>query len=150
MPSINFSQPVRSTENTKYVFSDIHLDIQEDKSSKNNKSDIKADYDVYAIKNSIRNIFNTSKGERILEPEFGISLEKYLFEPLNTSTGYNIGNEIQTGITKYEPRVTVLNIKVIVREDFPGYEINVALFIPKLNINTIINGAVTPTGFNIV
>lgn len=151
MSSINFKQPVRPSDQANYVFSDIHLDIQEDKSTiKNNKSDIKADYDVDAIKNSLRNIFNTRKGERILEPEFGVSLEKYLFEPLTNSIAYKIGEDIHQGIKTYEPRVKVLNIDVYVREEFPGYEVNIVLFIPKININTIINTSVTQNGFNLL
>lgn len=151
MSSINFKQPVRPTDESNYVFSDIHLDIQEDKSTaRGSRSDIKADYDIYAIRNSIRNIFNTRKGERILNPEFGVSLEQYLFEPLNTTIGHQIGTTIQEGIQAYEPRVTILSINVILREDFPGYQVDIVLFIPKLNINTIINTAVTQGGFNII
>ena len=150
MSSINFKQPARYSYQANYTFSDIHLDIQEDISSiKNSKTDIIADYDVDAIKNSIRNIFNTSKGERILEPEFGVSLEKYLFEPLSESTAHTIGTEIEQGIKTYEPRATVVNINVYIREEWPGYEVDITLFIPQLNINTIINTYVTEGGFNL-
>ena len=151
MSSINFKQPARTTDKAVYAYSDIHLDLQEDKSiGKNSKSDIKVDYDIKAIKNSIRNIFNTRKGDRILEPEFGVSLEKYLFEPISVDTGYMIGSDIKDGITIYEPRVTVTNVDVIVREEWPGYEVNIAIFIPRINISTIVAASFTEGGVGII
>ena len=42
-----------------------------------NTQDLKIDYDEKAIYNSIRNIFNTKKGQKILNPTFGLDLEQY-------------------------------------------------------------------------
>jgi phage baseplate assembly protein W len=150
MSSINFKQPARTTDKAVYAYSDIHLDLQEDKSiAKNSKSDIKVDYDIKAIKNSIRNIFNTRKGDRLLEPDFGVSLEKYLFEPISTDAGYLIAADIKDGITAYEPRVVVMNVNVIVHDEWPGYEVIIAIFIPKINISTVINTSITQNGIGI-
>lgn len=150
MSSIIFKQPARPLNQSNYTYSDIHLDLQEDKSNiKNNKTDIKADYDVDAIKNSIRNIFNTRKGDRILEPEFGVSLEKYLFEPLTDEIARNIGSEIERGISQFEPRVTILKINVYIREEWPGYEIDIMLYIPKIGINTVISSTIMDGSINV-
>ena len=90
MASINFVQPTFANDTKSFLYSDIHLDIQEQKiysKSGNTQnistSDIMLDYDLTAIKNSITNIFNTKKGSRPLYPDWGIDLEQYLFEPIS-------------------------------------------------------------------
>ena len=120
MASINFIQPKNIDSNSTYLYSDIHFDIQEQKiytksggMAEKTKSDIKVDYDLAAIKNSIKSLFNTKKGQRPLYPEWGVDLESFLFEPLNESVGYKIGKTIQTGIAQ-EPRVTLINLNVMV------------------------------------
>jgi len=150
MASINFTQPAYTNNQKKYRYSDVHLDMIENRSViSSSGSDIKADYDTDAIKNSIHNIFNTRRGERILTPLFGVSLESYLFEPVSATTAYNIGKDIETGINDYEPRVVILNIDVKILDTEDGYAVSITLFIPKLNINTVVDTSLTHAGFNI-
>lgn len=150
MASINFQQPSRISDQKKYIYSDIHLDMTEDKSTTApDKSDIKVDYDINAIKNSIRSIFNTRKGERPLYPEFGSSLEHYVFEPINATTANSIGRDIQKGIATYEPRVTLINIDIKVLSTEDGYEITIQLFIPKLNINILVDSILANGGLSV-
>jgi phage baseplate assembly protein W len=144
MASINFIQPKNIDSNSNYLYSDIHFDIQEQKiytksggMAKKTKSDIKVDYDLAAIKNSIKSLFNTKKGQRPLYPEWGVDLEAFLFEPLNESIGYKIGKTIQTGIAQ-EPRVTLISLNVIVDYNQSTYNIELQIFVPSLSINTVV------------
>jgi phage baseplate assembly protein W len=112
------------------VYSDLHLDLTLSKSIglgiKNVDSrDILSDIDLIAIKNSIRNIFTTKKGEKILAPEFGCSLEQYLFSPISEVYGRIMGQDILEAFEKYEPRVEVKKIKVIPNPELNQYEITV-------------------------
>ena len=150
MSTFNFKQPVRPNAQSTYVYKDVHFDLQEDITNiKANKTDIKVDYDVNAIKNSIRNMFNTKKGERILYPEFGMNIEKYLFEPLSVSNGNMLGEDILAGIRNFESRVTPLKINVYVREDYPGYQVDIVLFINKLNITVTLKSDISSAGFSV-
>lgn len=63
--------------------------------------------DVESIYQSLYNILNTKKGERLFEPEFGISLEDYLFDLADDVTALAILQEVVTAVTKYEGRVEV-------------------------------------------
>lgn len=100
------------------IYTDLHLDLS---LSKNiglgidtvPSSDLLVDNDIDAIKNSIKNIFTTKKGEKVLNPEFGCSLDQYLFEPITEVYAQLIGNDILTGIQRFEPRVEITNITVI-------------------------------------
>jgi phage baseplate assembly protein W len=127
------------------VYVDLHLDLKLNKSvglgnSTVNSNDILVDYDIQAIKNSIKNIFTTRKGQKILTPNFGSSLEQYLFEPVNEVYGRAIGQEILDSISSFEPRVEVTKVKVEPFPDDNTYRISVAynfLEIKKQSILTI-------------
>jgi phage baseplate assembly protein W len=100
-----------------HIYSDLHLDLVTNKSigigtNSAESRDIAADLDIKAIKNSIRNIFLTIPGQKVLSPSFGCSLDKYLFEPVSVLGGNAIGNDINNAITQYEPRVSVINVYV--------------------------------------
>ena len=152
MASINFTQPIFVDRDKQYTYSDIHLDLQQDQvlitiGGKKQKNDIKSDYNVDAIKNSIFNLFNTRKGQRILLPEYGLNLDQYIFERMSREIAYSIGEDIRIGIQRYEPRVTPLKINVSPSYDINTYEVTIVLYIPALSINTNISGNITSAGF---
>jgi phage baseplate assembly protein W len=128
--------------NKKVKYRDIHFDLAEKTNSGNSLYakktilDIKASEDEAAIVNSIRNIFTTTPGEKILEPTFGLNLSQWLFQPLDEFTAREIGETILTGIEKYEPRVKVNNVNVDVEYDQHQYTIKLVLTIPSLNIDS--------------
>ena len=75
MASINFNvafagQPI----SPGYKFKDIRLDLEKDES----KRDFRDSLDIEAVKNSVINIFTWRPGERILLPEFGNNLYRFL------------------------------------------------------------------------
>ena len=147
MGSINFVQLKTLEENKDYLYSDLHLDIQENntKSEFSSKHDIKIDYDLNAIKNSIYNIFNTKKGQRPLYPTFGSSLEQYLFEPVSKRIAYDIGKEIEQGLS-FDSRVIATRIDVYILDSEDGYRVELALFVPSLSIKTKIYASITTEG----
>lgn len=115
---------------TSSVYTDLHLDLQLSKNIGSginyvNSKDILVDYDIAAIKNSIKNIFTTKKGEKILAPEFGCSLEQYLFEPISELYGRLIGEDILNSIAKYEPRIEVTAVNVLTLPDDNRYDIEI-------------------------
>lgn len=65
-----------------------------------------------AVKRALRNILFTNKGERLLDPDFGAGLTRYLFEPLIPSTVQVIKTEIRNAIETYEPRAIINKIDV--------------------------------------
>lgn len=145
----------RLAEGKEYIYSDLHLDIQELSIQKNGTeaaygTDIKADYNMLAIKNSIRNIFNTRPGQRLLYPTFGVFLDGYLFEAISDSTARRIGDTILQGITKFENRVQVQNINVTPDADQNTYYVTITLYIPILDISTKTDAVLLKDGFYLV
>lgn len=70
-----------------------------------------------AIKQSVRNILLTNKGERPFDPEFGSNIRSQLFENFDPITEALLSDEIRTALRNYEPRVRVLDVRVDGRPD---------------------------------
>lgn len=136
------------------TFVDIRFDLTEDSQpsndalySKSTQTDLQSSIDEGAVMNSIRNIFNTTPGEKILNPEFGVNLTQWLFEPANEQNAREIGEAIQAGINRFEPRVLLTHVTVIADKNKDQYVIQLAIQIPSLNITRTYDAALQQWGF---
>jgi len=137
-----------------HTYIDLELDLKIDytrNSSLNNineQKDMRADYDINAIKNSIFNIFTTIPGQKILNPIFGLNLYFYLFNGISYNNGKMLGETILKGLTRYEPRVTVDNINITTDIENQQYTIDMILSVPTLNIEGLaVKGTLSESGF---
>ena len=64
------------------------------------------------IKNNLKQILNTEPGERVLLPDFGCGLRKYLFQPLDLTTKEQIKGQVIKSITNYLQSVLIEEIIV--------------------------------------
>ena len=64
------------------------------------------------IKNNLRQLIMTEKGERVMLPDYGLNLTQYLFEPLDETTYHLIRTDILTNINKYFSIALILNLSV--------------------------------------
>jgi len=64
------------------------------------------------LKASITQLLLTERGERVMLPNFGCSLKRYLFRPLDSILFTEIKNEIVDSITSYTRDVKILKIAV--------------------------------------
>lgn len=62
------------------------------------------------IEESIRIILTTSKGERVMRPDFGSDLKKLVYSPNNTATAGLAIFYVQQGLKKWEPRIVLLDV----------------------------------------
>lgn len=65
-----------------------------------------------SIKESIKIILGTAKGERVMRPDFGCDINEIVFAPMNTSTGTLIDFHIREALLIWEPRIDLLNVHV--------------------------------------
>lgn len=129
----------------QYIYKDLTLDLARDQTLTPGynpgdvpKIDIKADKDYNAIRNSLTNLFNTVPGQRFLFPDYGLDLRQYLFSPITEFAARDIGSNILRCISKYEPRVNVVNVNVEASPDDHRYNITLILNFPALNTtNTV-------------
>lgn len=64
------------------------------------------------IEESLRIIFTTALGERIMNPLFGCALEDNVFEVMNASRIAYLENQIRTAIIYHEPRIDADQVTV--------------------------------------
>jgi phage baseplate assembly protein W len=65
-----------------------------------------------SVKQNFKNLMLTVKGERIMDPDFGVGIHSFLFENYNQSTNQSIISEANTQILKYMPFINLQEIKV--------------------------------------
>jgi phage baseplate assembly protein W len=64
------------------------------------------------IKEAIWIILGTSKGERIMRPEFGCGIHDLTFSVFNTSSMGMIKESVKEALILWEPRIDIINIDV--------------------------------------
>lgn len=64
------------------------------------------------IRQSIMIIMGTEPGERIMRPDFGAGLNRFVFEPANTTTMALIQTRVRGALVDWEPRIEVIDVKV--------------------------------------
>jgi len=144
MANVNIVFPKVEQVNTNFTYSDLHLDLQmqqlvtNESAKRMQQQDVAADYDLGAIRNSIINIFLTSPGDKLLNPEFGIDLRDYLFLSVSDTVASSIYDDIYNNITRFEPRIVLDKLRVIPDYDNQQYTINMSISIPSLRVNEYI------------
>ena len=135
--------PQKTNAGKTYLYSDLHLDLQEkynisSKLFENQEiNDLKVDYDIDAIKNSLYNLFTTTPGEKLLNPEYGLDFKQYLFLPATVDIAKYIRDEIYSQTARFEPRIKVVNVNITIMEDVNEFDINIYYNVPSLNIHNI-------------
>jgi phage baseplate assembly protein W len=77
------------------------------------------------IKSNLINLLLTAKGERVLNPNFGCSIKKQLFENINDGTEQKVINSIIEAVNTFIPEITLLNIVVNPNTDFNAMDVTI-------------------------
>ena len=67
---------------------------------------------IKAVKNNIRNLLNTHKGERYMQPNIGLNLRKFQFEQFTDELRLQIENDILDTFEFWLPFIQVRDLKV--------------------------------------
>ena len=102
-------------ERVKQEFKDVSMSFETNPLN----DDLIALKNSSAIARSIRNIVFTQPGEKFFNPDFGSRITESLFENMDEVSALAIRDEIENSITRFEPRVNVIEVKVI-----PNFEAN--------------------------
>jgi phage baseplate assembly protein W len=92
------------------------------------------------VREAIRIILMTSKGERVMQPDFGAGLSDFVFTTMNSTNLGRIQRAVEDALVKWEPRVQVTAVKVEPDQTELG----------KLLINIDYRVRATNTRFNLV
>jgi len=64
------------------------------------------------VRQAIFTLLDTEPGERVMRPDFGCGLRRYLMAPNNPATRAGIRHEIENTLARWEPRIKVVDIAV--------------------------------------
>lgn len=143
--STDMSSPVDSkiilnkVETDKKYYGDLKIDLefeeikQKSLNADISNKDLQLIYNEESIIASLKNIFRTYSGSRLLNPEMDFDLSQYLFEPLTQTKAFFLGYDLMQMIPKYEPRIRVSSINVVVHTEEDCYEIGMVIEIPHLS-----------------
>lgn len=89
--------------------------------------DIKDAKDEESIRQSIKIILGTAKGERVMRPDFGCGIYDLVFEMTTASTAGKISQAVREALLKFEPRLDVIDIQVTPKSDEEGEKIFISI-----------------------
>lgn len=64
------------------------------------------------IRQSIRIIIETARGERVMRPDFGCGIHDLVFDAADTALLQRVRSEVEAALTRYEARIELLRIDV--------------------------------------
>jgi phage baseplate assembly protein W len=64
------------------------------------------------VKQAIRIILGTGRGERLMRPDFGAGLNQFVFEPLSMQTMQLVRARVREALVDWEPRIDVDDVEV--------------------------------------
>jgi uncharacterized protein len=68
--------------------------------------------DLARIQQALRMVLETEPGERLMRPDFGCGLRRFLQQPNSGATRAQMENAVREALTRWEPRIALLNLSV--------------------------------------
>lgn len=75
------------------------------------------------IRSQVKQILLTRKGERLMLPGFGVSLQDYMFQQLDEIRAYDLALSISESIRVYAPNIEVVSVNSRISENLRGFGI---------------------------
>lgn len=85
------------------------------------------------IKESIRLILMTGRGERVMRPEFGCGLKQFVYETMDYGTLVRMEQEIKEALTLWEPRIEEIEVSVASGEEQNALMIHISYRVRATN-----------------
>lgn len=104
---------------------EIHSDFHKDLALLPGRNDIARRVNENSIKEAIKNILLTNKGERLFQPLIGSDIQSMLFENATPVTAILIKDRIESALNAYEPRCSIVDVEVLGDIDSNTVKINV-------------------------
>ena len=72
------------------------------------------------IKQNVKMIIMTMPGERIMQPDFGVGIERYIFEMQNGAAPSLLREKIRSQLSKYMPTIRLLEVSTRTDINYPS------------------------------
>ena len=91
------------------------------------------------IKQNFKYLILTSPGERMMDPDFGVGIQKFLFETSIPFASSEIKSQISLKLSKYMPFVRLDNVSVEAGEEQASLSVKIFYGVPSLAIDEYLN-----------
>lgn len=99
--------------------------------------------DENSIRSAIKNLVLTNKYERVLNPQVGTNLSSLLFENMDGSVVKVLQDNIKETINNWEPRVNIIDIKIIPYPDQNGLNVSIVYSLDQFPQKQILSIPIT-------
>ena len=89
------------------------------------------------IRQNLKTLLLTRPGERVMDPQFGIGVDTYLFESFTEATYTSLKQNITQQVATYMPFLSILNIKIESGSDFSPPDFNKLFLSVKYSIDSV-------------
>jgi phage baseplate assembly protein W len=115
------------TPQTKKI--SLYSDFKKDLELNLLTDDLAVTRDEDAVKEAMRNLMMTDRGERLMQPNLGAGLKELLFENLTPAVLEIIKDRVRTTLEIYEPRADIIDVTVSGSLDANEVYVNVLFYI---------------------
>jgi phage baseplate assembly protein W len=91
------------------------------------------------IKQNLKMLILTNPGERVMEPAFGVGMNRYLFQNFSQTTYAAIDSKIREQVAMYIPVVSIINLDIgPIESNSNGLSVRLQYSIPTINIKDLL------------
>jgi len=102
---------------------DMSLPIQ-----KGNYGYFQQTFDTFdSERNKLINLMSTLEGEHVMQPKFGIGIQKYLFEQITPDLSARLQSEIRSKIAFWLPNLQINNLTVDITTNVDRNTVNISI-----------------------
>lgn len=95
-------------------------------------SDLTVLKDEDSVKESIKNLILTDRGERLMQPDLGGNISAMLFENITPAVLLLIQNQVRTTIDLYEPRAELIDVVATSNIDDNVVKVQISFYITNV------------------
>jgi|TARA_B110000977_G_scaffold141557_1_gene179612 phage baseplate assembly protein W len=110
----------------------LYQDFKKDLEISPVSSDLTVNKDEDAVKESIKNLILTDRGERLMQPDLGGDINAMLFENITPAVIKIIQNQVRTTIELHEPRAEVQDVIVTSNIDDNAVRVLIVFYITNV------------------
>jgi len=91
------------------------------------------------VKQNLKMLLLTIPGERIMDPDFGIGIKRYLFEGYNQTVYAEIDSKIREQVRRYLPMIKIRRIEFDdTGQDFNKLYFSITYTVPNIGIKDLL------------
>jgi uncharacterized protein len=118
------------TAKTKRI--NLYQDFKKNLEKSPVSGDLTVNKDEESVKESIKNLILTDRGERLMQPQLGGDINALLFENITPAVLLLIKNQVMTTIELYEPRAEIIDVVVTSNIDDNTVKVNIVFYITNV------------------